>query len=276
MVWDRNTPWRQGKIITASHCVQLGLCSEHEAATTLVIVVSHDCYLCQSQTIEPEVEIIVGKIATDFDGNYSHAKNARRLHLSFDGEKSIVGEFEATKKTTISKIDLASFEPSKSFSLSSESIAVFQLWLASRYRRSAFPDEFENRLKATKLAEKISRIVKPHGKEISGVFFDVDDGHEIEHIGADDTYQLDITILYPSEPSPEDSMKVAEDVVQKIHDAFKSTLFNPQNKWQHIELRHIDAVSEDAIAYGVFKQLKRWRLDHMSLVANPQQAIVAE
>jgi hypothetical protein len=276
VAWDRNTPWRQGKIINAEDCVALKLCDETEAATALVVVASHDCDISQSHTIEPNVEIIVGKIVSDLDGNFSHAKNARCLQLSFEGKMPQVGEFEATRKTVISKAELVSFKPSANHCLSPENTTIFQLWLASRYRRSAFPDEFENRLKATKIAGKIAKIVKPHSKDISGVFFDVDDGREVERIGSDDTYQLGITILYPSEPNPEISEKTAMSVEKEIRAVFAAVLLQPLKKWQHIELRYIDVMSEDAITYRQFKQLKRWRLDHMSLVASPQQAIVVE
>jgi hypothetical protein len=276
VVWDRKTPWRQGKLITADDCIRLKLCSEEESVRALIIVASHDCDLTQLPNSEPNVEVIIGKITTDVDGNLSHAKNTRRLQLGFDGETRLLGEFEAIRKTTVSKASLAGFEPRKDLTLSPENVNTFQLWLASRYRRSAFPDEFEEKLKDAKLIDKISKAVKPHAEDISGVFFDVDEGREMVHIDADDTYQLDIIILYPAEPTPEKSQKAAEEVQKKINDAFKTAFNAPYGKWQYIELRYSDVVSEEALTYKQFKQLKRWRLDHISLVAIPQQAPIAE
>ena len=46
--------------------------------------------------------------------------------------------------------------------------------------------------------------------------------------------------------------------------------------WQHIELRSCDSVSESVLTYQQFKQLKRWRLEHISLAAEPQQPVLAE
>ncbi len=276
MAWDRKTPWRQGKLIATDDCMKLELCSEVEREKILVIVASHDCDLTQAPDIEPKVEVIVGKITAGVDGNLSHAKNTRRLQLVFDAEVRLLGEFEAIRKTTVSKADLAEFEPRKDLTLSSENVNTFQLWLASRYRRSAFPDEFEEKLKESKLIDKISKAVKPHAEHISGVFFDVDGGEELVHVDAEDTYQLGIIILYPAEPTPEKSQNAAEEVQKKISDAFKNALYAPHGKWQHIELSYCEAVSEGALIYAQFKQLKRWRLDHMSLVAIPQQAPIAE
>ena len=276
MVWDRKTPWRQGNLIATNDCIELKLCSEMEREKILVIIASHDCDLTQPPENEPIVEVVIGKITTDVDGNLSHAKNTRRLQLGLNGSMPVVGEFEAIRKTTVSKANLAGFEPRKDLVLSPENATTFQLWLASRYRRSAFPDEFEEKLKTAKLIDKISKAVKPHADDISGVFFDVDEGREIVRIDADDTYQLDITILYPAEPNPEKSYKAAEEVKEKINDAFRVALYAPHGKWQHIELRYCEVVSEEALTYKLFKQLKRWRLDHMSLVAIPQQAPIAE
>ena len=46
--------------------------------------------------------------------------------------------------------------------------------------------------------------------------------------------------------------------------------------WLHIELRSCDPVSESVLTYQQFKQLKRWRLEHISLGAEPQQPVLAE
>jgi len=151
------------------------------------------------------------------------------------------------------------------------------MWLASRYRRSAFPDEFERRLtRETKLYDKIARAVKLHGELISGVFFDVDEGVEVARVGPNDTYTLDITILHRAEPDFDAAMKAADAAAKAIEKAFKDKLFAPTKTWQHIELRSCEPLSESVLTYQVFKQLKRWRLDHISLAADPQQPVSAE
>jgi hypothetical protein len=276
VAWDRKTPWRQGNLIATDDCIKLKLCSEVECEKILVIVASHDCDLTQSPDNEPNVEIIIGKITSVVDGNFSHAKNPRRLQLGFGGVVRQIGDFEAIRKTTVSKAALAECKPREDLALSPENINTFQLWLASRYRRSAFPNEFEDRLRIDKLAEKIARAVQPHGEDISGVFFDVDGGREVVRLEPDDTYLLGIVILHPAEPNFEKSLKAAEEVKQKIVTAFKSVLYTPFKKWQHIELSYCDVFSEEVLTYKQLKELKRWRLDHMSLVASPQQATVPE
>jgi hypothetical protein len=275
--WNRDTPWRQGHLLGSDAVMALGLCHSVEQERTLVIVASHDCDLTQHPDGEPIVEVLVGRLLADKDGTYAHAKSARKLHVEFAGTSACWGEFEATAKVALDKWLLNKFKPRTDATLSSEDHATFQMWLASRYRRSAFPDEFERRLtRETKLHDKIAREVKPHGDLISGVFFDVDEGVEVARVGPNDTYTLDITILHRAEPNFDAAAKAADTAAKAIEKAFKDKLFAPSRAWQHIELRSCEPLSESVLTYQVFRQLKRWRLDHISLAADPQQHVSAE
>ena len=275
--WNRDTLWRQGHLVNSSAAAALGL--QHGVAPdqTVVIVASHDCDLAQAPEGEPRVEVVVGRLLTEReDGNCTHAKNARKLHLEFSNA-GLWGEFEATAKTHVDKLALSQFEPRKDATLSAEGLSIFQMWLASRYRRSAFPDEFERRLtsKEFKLHEKIAKAVKPHGALLAGLFFDVDEGADVSRIGEDDTYTLDITVLHAADPFAQ-AEQAAMEAAQAIERAFKEKLFDPTKSWKHIELRSCEPVSEAVLSYYEFKLLKRWRLDHISLAAEPQQPALAE
>ena len=276
--WNGDTPWRQGHLLGKDAIEALGL--HHTAALdqTLVIVASHDCDLAQAPEWEPVIEVVIGRLVADKDGNCTHAKNARKLHVEFGGAAALWTEFEATAKAHIAKLALNEFTPCPNAQLSSENRAIFQLWLASRYRRSAFPDEFERRLSAKefKLHERIAKAVKPHGELIVGVFFDVDEGTEVTREGPDDTYALDITILHSADPDFEAAERGAETAAKAIEKAFKDKLFDPSKTWQHIELRICESVSESVLTYQQFKQMKRWRLEHISLAADPQQPVLPE
>ena len=275
--WNRDTPWRQGHLLGSDAVAALGLSHAVEPERTLVIVASHDCDLTQHPDGEPVVEVVVGRLLTDKDGTYVHAKSARKLHIEFAGASACWGEFEANAKVNIDKWTLNEFKPRTDATPLPENLATFQMWLASRYRRSAFPDEFERRLtREAKLHEKIAKAVKSHGELIAGVFFDVDGNVEVTRDGPDDTYTLDITILHAADPDFDAAEKAALEAAKAIEKAFNDKLFAPTKKWQHIELRSCEALSESVLTYQVFKQLKRWRLDHISLAAAPQQPVPAE
>ncbi|WP_449769211.1 hypothetical protein [Klebsiella pneumoniae] len=84
--WQRNTPWRQGHLLESAVATELGLNDPDEPDSTLVIVISQDCDIAQNPTVEPQIEIVIGRrIGDDVDkGNNTNAKNARKLCLSFE------------------------------------------------------------------------------------------------------------------------------------------------------------------------------------------------
>ncbi len=273
-VWHRETQWRQGFLLDSEASAAFELYHALQPELTLVIVATHDCDLSQNPQSEPKVEVVVGRQAAK-DGNYTHAKNARKLHLAFTGEPPLWGEFVATDKRFVDKLALNKYAPRKGMSLSPDNKVTFQKWLASRYRRAAFADEFDRRLtRETDLAGKIAKAVKPHGELISAILFDVDDGLEQTRIGPDDTYTLDIVVLYPD--SLREAEKAALQVSRAMIEAFENTLYKPLTHWQHIELRYCEPMSESALTYAMFKRLKPWRLEHLSLATSPQQPIAPD
>jgi len=276
--WTRETPWRQGQLLTAKAVKSIGLIHPESPDNTLAIVATHDCDLAQLSDKEPDVEIVIGRRIANLDGNNTHAKSSRTLHIEFEGDQSLRAEFVITNKRSISKNTLLGFMPDDDLRLSPPSLVIFQQWLASRYRRSAFPDEFERRLvRQTKLAERIAKAVKPHGKWITAVFFDIDEGLEVAHIGPDDVYLLDIILLHATEPDFDRGEAAAKKAKKAIENAFKTKLFDKQlGKWKSIELRRVDVYSEEAMSYHLSTLLKRWRLDHISLGAEPQQPILTD
>lgn len=275
--WNRETPWRQGHLIDKKALAALGLNANNESGI-IAIIITHDCDLAQDSAVEPTVEILQGKLINALDGNYTNSKSSRTLHISFEGQVPIFAEFVATDKIYIGKHSLAGFLPNETHFLSVENKTTFQRWLSSRYRRSAFPDEFENRLvRITKLSEKIAKAVKATGECVSAIFFNVDDGEELPKSDENDVYILDIMILHSETPSYEDAGVAANVVKKVIEKAFRDKIFDDlSNCWKHIELRSIEVYSEYSLNYNEFKSLKAWRLDHVSLGATPQQPIAPD
>jgi|SRR5680860_5988 len=156
--WTRETPWRQGHLLTDEAMKELVLSHPDNPDDTVVIVATHDCDLAQSTKREPEVEVVIGRRIANADGNYTHAKTSRTLHVAFEGVAPLLAEFVITAKCSVQKEILGNFKPAVTPRLSPSNLSTFQRWLASRYRRSVFPDEFEHRLvRETKLAERIAK-----------------------------------------------------------------------------------------------------------------------
>ena len=275
--WSRNTVWRQGQLLSDDAASEIGLRHPEFPDDTLVIMATHPCDLAQLPDKEPLAEVIVGHRIDRLDGNNTYAKSSRTLHIEFEGRESLLAEFVITEKHFIPKEELAKFVPDSLYHLSPESLSTFQIWLASRYRRSAFPDEFERRMKSSTLGSKISKIIKPSSEMITAVFFDVDEGREIPKTEPDDTYQLGIILLHAVEPDFDAAGIAVLKAAKEIEQAFKEKLFDAEmGTWKSIELRYVDAVSEEALTYRQSQLLKKWRLDHISLGADPQQPMPTE
>ncbi len=274
--WTRNTPWR-GRLLTKEAVTATGLSHPEYQDDTMAIVASHDCDLTQPPDREPQVEVIVGRKISALDGNSTHGKSPRTLHLEFQGHESVFGEFVITEKKSIRKNLLADFAPDTRSILGSADLHTFQFWLASRYNRPAFPDEFERRLNESGLAEKIARALKTSSMAIRAILFEVSGGPEMAHEGSDDVYLLDIMLLYASEPDSQAAEKTAKEIRKKIEEAFKTKLLDTKSgNWQSIELRYIDIISDEAMTVRQSEAYTRWRLDYLSLRADPQQPVVAE
>jgi hypothetical protein len=265
--WNRETPWRQGHLLDDDTVKALALSDSRSPNKTAGVVISHDCDLVQSIEREPYVEVIVGRfLGENANGNFTHAKNARKLHLErSSGSQPVTLELVATGKRRISKQQLAGAKPNANFELSPWELSVLQNWLAARYRRAAFPDEFDRRLKVeTEVREKIRAILKSHGTQIDAVFFDVDDGDDIAHNGIDDPFKLAIYLLYNTQRDEEAATKGAEKAAELIEKAFKTKCLKG-NCWQWIELVECLPVADTAMTYQQSKMLKEWRTDDISL-----------
>jgi hypothetical protein len=275
--WDRDTPWRQGHVLTRESGVALGVVRAEDPGTTTAVVISHDCDLTQSPETEPLVELIVGSRIAAANGNFTHAKNSRRLHLecSVDGTAAYL-DLRAQGKTGIKKAELAEHAPNPNVVIRVADRSVLQRWLAARYRRAAFPDEFERRLNQTGLYKRIAKILEPLGTHLVAVFFDVDGGEEAERKGADDRYTLRIDLLHSTEEDPVAAREAAEKAAASISAAFRERCFVPGKGWQWIELLGCEPISDQAITYLMSTQLKRWNMDYLSLRADPPAEPIQE
>jgi hypothetical protein len=276
--WDRRTPWRQGHVLAAETVIVLHLVPDVDLASTVVVVVSHDCDLAQDPGTEPSVEVIVGRRVNVADGNFTHGKNPRRLHLSaVETGAAMCVELTATARQSIPKEHLARHLPNATISIDAASRNTLQRWLAARYRRSAFPDDFDNYLVEKDIPHRLARILGPQGNHIVAVFFDVDEGGERAHESADDPFTLSIDLLYSTDTDPVAAEAAATKAAVEITPVFRERYFNNKaQRWSAIELLHCTPISDEALTYAMSLRLKRWNGDYISLRADPVQPMVVE
>ncbi|MCL2714296.1 MAG: hypothetical protein FWD68_06860 [Alphaproteobacteria bacterium] len=257
-VWNGNTKWRQGGFLAADAAG-----SVIESADQVAIVISHDCDLAQEPDVEPYIEIIVGGIVCKSDGNYTHAKNVRRLHLNCSaGAQTVVVDLFAVKKQVLSKEFLSDHDPDPSDALSRDELVILQRWLAARYYRSAFSNEFNSRLKATGIEAVFRKVSARYGDHIRGIFLEVED--DVERIGEDDPYTLTTILVYDTDHNKEIAEKCAKDASREIENAFAEKC-RARWGWKNIELLSCEIVSDMAVTFRELLDLREWRSEHVSL-----------
>jgi hypothetical protein len=270
--WDCDTPWRQGHVLSHKDAVALNLINPDSTEKKFVVIISHDCDLARDLANEQSVEVIVASQLEyeKQDGSYTYAKNVRKLHLEYQYQETVVfAELQATGKTFVPKEQLAEFQPNADIRLDANGLDILQRWLAARYRRAAFPNEFVDRLQTADLHNIIAKKLKPHGNFIRSIYFDVDEGNDFERQGPEDVYSLDIIVLYATNTDPDQALNAAVQVCNEIGTAFKSKLYDPTKVWIDIELRDCIPISDEALSVKQSDHMKEWRLEYMSLRQKP-------
>lgn len=269
------TEWRQGHVLVDEAVAKFGLASSAGPDNTVVVVISHDCDITADAAREPLIEVVIGHRINRL-GADANAKTVRRLHLPFllDGTEVPV-ELEITTKTALKKEAVLAATPRTDMALSAKARVILQRWLAARYYRAAFPEEFEARLKAKpgKLNEKIAKAMGDAGEHVLAVYFDLDSGEEYERNGPDDVYELTITLLYDSDKNEEAAYAAAQKAADAIEAAFEAALYS-NGKWRDIKLLSCYVTSDNAMSVAESSTLKQWRLDYMSLKEDPPQVML--
>ena len=273
--WSRNTGWRQGSVLPTELAAELGYRHPKAPDDTCVVVISHDCDIANDDlATEPGVEIIVGRRLAAPSPGYTRTRSPRTLHLEIERNGGrIAVELVSTAKACIEKKELVGKHPDRSYRIEATSLYILRHWLAVRYNRSAFPEEFERRIKSkTDIADRLEKILRHYDPPISTVFFQLD---TLEERSPSDTspYKLRIFLAYEPGPEPDLSGERADEAAARISELFRKRCIDQQtHKWVHLELIDCVAVSEDEFPVSLAKNLQQWRLEHLSLNENRESA----
>lgn len=267
MEW-RNTPWRQGHLIATDDWQGAGF--EPLQDGHVAVVITHDCDIAAEPEVEPGIELIVARRVEKLEGNYAASKNARKLHVPYEyRNEAVVFELAHRARITIEKKKLESLRPAGG-PASAADRKTLQRWLGARYHRPAFPNKFEARLRAEKLDEKIAKALDPAGGWVDALLFDLKDDRDREIEDAAEPYTLEILVLYSTVKDATEGAKAAGQVQKKLQEIFEK-LYDKKTGWRSIELVSCEIVADTELSYAVWTTVQHWRLDHLSLRANPQQ-----
>lgn len=237
---------RQGNLIPATLTLELLKKSSFKPVSELseeesLFVLSQDCDIVHLRVDEePYIEFLLCHKIEKQDGNLLNGKNPRRLHLIESGS---IYEFYIINRVMIQKSELDNFNFESLESFNEDNIRIIKKWVARRYTRSAFPDNFNRRLFSSNKYKKIAS--KQISEQISHVFFEVED----TELPDNQNYNLNVLIVSDAKGQDKD------DIEDAYYEAFSVT---------GIEL-NIRIVTEDQVPLSMLRKYKRWEKDSYSL-----------
>ncbi|MDR1424603.1 MAG: hypothetical protein LBI92_08380 [Azoarcus sp.] len=275
----RDMDWRQGNLLTCEAAATLGLIEASEA-NRCAIVITHDCDLVHED--EPFVEVIVGEVVEESDPRVSHCRNPRRLHLTWEGldaAEPITLELRHANRRTVPKADfIAKARRDKIRALPDNEKRMLKQWLAARYGRAAFPNEFERRLRnkisSKKTVEKqIAKILEPEAKHLIGLFFDFGDQRNVEAADGE-PYGLSVFVVYDAEEGARQARESAERVADELRSLFEQA-YGPPDGATEIALDTCEAVADTEMTLADVRRFDQWRLEYISLRDGGQNDFLA-
>jgi len=271
----RDTRWRQGDILTPECLSALGLVADDNTLGIYAVVISHDCDLAASVKIESTCEVILGK-RIDKVGAASHSKMSRRLDIEYDcdGEPFSI-ELDARKKSEISKAELRRYDPHTGLRLNGRGIGILRSWLASRYKREGFPENFgeyfgsKAAIPVKELEKKIEKILDSANRHIKMLLFDLDHGLFQEREPDADPYQLGIYVIYESEPDARLALSEAKRVAEELDVLLDSAFKQEDGSWKGVQILFTDVMSDNSLTLYQRERFSEWKLDYLSFENEP-------
>lgn len=276
---DRYTLWRQGSVIRENDAFNLGLIDQ-VGSGKCAVVISHDCDLPHKN--EPFVEVIVGEVVPSGkpDKQLVSARNPRRIHIKYealDGSMLIVNLIQSDKKLINKERFSSEFLPDDNFSLRSEEKLALKQWLAGRYGRPAYPNEFENRLgktvKKDSFEKYLATLIEPKSTFLLGVFFDLGEERD-EELPKDEPYNLKVSLVYDSLEGGQQARIDAEEAAMLVKQAFYENFGKPEDA-KEIALEDCTAVADIRMSLADLRKVDQWRLEYVSLRSDPPQEFLS-
>ncbi|HHF8312240.1 TPA: hypothetical protein ACPT4W_005798, partial [Klebsiella pneumoniae] len=250
--------------------VSLGLLTPDET-NHKVVVITHDCDL-QSNS-EKNVELMVGPLKKG-SGKMMRAKHPRILDLCFENPESTkknAVELRHERKVILSKEAFHCEEHDSSYTISAEEKQALKQWLAAKYGRPAFPNSFEERLRAYDEDKKVifekevAEIIATKAEHLIGVFFDLGE-ERFDDLEEGIPYELSINVVYDATEGGPDARDTAEKTCAGLKDLFFKFYGDPAlGHSELIELNQCNAVADTHFSLYALRRMDQWRVEYISL-----------
>jgi len=264
----KRSGWRQGSILDAelvNQLVDAGALPAREENGHWVIV-SHDCDVANHSFLaEPRAEVFFGRLidSKEKDGNQEWGKNSRLLQLSDPPGAQALDhlQFNAHDRHWIQRPAMCGHVPSDR-RLDPETISRLAAWIAKRYVRSGFPDEFVERTRAA--VSTIRKKSKKDGQYLTGLYLLIKD----VELGPDEDY--DVILFGAMRDKHYDDVDIRE-MGNRLFGEIETALVDCDG----VNVLGAELRSESAISLTEIRVMKRWDFDDLTLRGEAQDAIPA-
>lgn len=230
-------------------------------SNAIYTLISQDCDIVNTDSEkEPYVDLLLTKQNDTATENYRKGKNPRILHLNLDTN---VLEYSIHDIVSVPKENLCKFEYDSSVVVTGENLSMLVSWLSNRYSRTAYPDEFNRRLRRNKTDKKIEKIMSQYGGNTKGIFVLLNTYGELP---AESNYEFEFILLVePRYYENEVAMEMIDECLEKIARCF--------DKLDEIKLISYKIRSMEDISLYDFLKYKKWDLDYLSYNENADGAL---
>jgi len=246
--------WRQGDLLAEAHVPVVGEKFDNLDNCRLIIV-SADCDVSNPDlSKEPHVELLVARAIGAADGNKTRGKNPREIHITIeDGMSKIVFRSFVDERERFPREILLPLTPDRSSWISKPDLRAIRRWLAKRYFRSAFPDQFNERLNVNRGA--IRGRAKTGAEHIDSMWIVLDTREELGP-GAD--YEIHVSALmtdsdFARPACREEAQRCFDDIVALVDGCpgitVKAEALEPESSFTLADVRVTD----------------RWDLDDLTI-----------
>jgi hypothetical protein len=251
--------WEQGSVLSEELARDVWSSTLAEGTEPSVLVVlTQDCDLVHaSYEVEPHVELIVGRLVDVADNNLRHGRNPRRLQVDVDGAEKRTLALSIHDRLLVPRARLESHTPHGSIRLRPDQRQLICEWVAKRYVRAAFPDEFNERTRAS--YKKIEKELKRDGEHITGLFLMIDPDREL---GADEDYRAILRVTARRETLVD---VATEQRLVRVANAIATAL----GSCKGIVVEDHQLVSEAEFTLEDLRYFKRWDWDYRSHSGEP-------
>lgn len=266
----RGTAWRQGHILKHEDAVSLKILEPDQVAFK-VVVITHDCDL-QSDS-EKNIELMYGPLKKG-SSQMKRAKHPRILDLCFEEPESVkksAVELRHERKVILPKGDFNIEAGDNKYQISAEEKQALKQWLAAKYGRPAFPNAFEERLRAFdqdkgfKFEKAVAEIISANSEHVIGVFFDLGEERNND-LPEGEPYELKINVVYDSLEGGPEARVSAENISKELNGIFHKFYGDPLlGESELIELNSCLAVADTHFSLYSLRRMDQWRVEYISL-----------